>query len=84
MRRAKLIELKAKSIRREVVLPVISSKLFEIGPLRPLKTERYLMHTRNKLNPKNTIPEAYRSLDLRQTDEKKLVCSLHQRLNLKE
>ena len=69
IRKSKLIEIKTKSSRKEVVLPVITSKMFEIGPLKPLKSDRYLIHGRKKDNfEKSSIPEAYRSLDLRQSE----------------
>ena len=63
------------------MLPKIGSKSFELGPLKPLQQDRYLVHNRRKsFVEKDKSPRSFRSLDLRELDEKKLAQSFN--LNL--
>lgn len=54
-------------------LPIIASKMFEIGPLKSINTDRYLVHSRKDMvSQKVSKQKTFRSLDLREIDEKKL------------
>lgn len=61
---------------------MITSKMFEIGPLRPRKSEQFMIHRKNKNKSKDRIPDLCKSLDMKLSDEKKLIRNIHERLNI--
>ena len=80
--KAKLIKIRNKPDRKEVVLPVIISKLFELVPLKPRKQEQFMIHRRkNHKNEKSRIPDIYRSLDMKISDDQRLIRDIHNRFH---